>query len=195
MTSPWVGPCQYPPPQPRGTGACKYLMLQKTGELRHFPESVGQILSSRSSSGAITALSQFPRSPLHHRAHCAEREGCRTSPPPSQTLRSWAWVPQGKPRVPAPSSPSTDAVVIHQGRAERLLACHSQRPHTAWLQAVFHVRWKRLHCQKRGRNVRCCPESRRGCEVGNRHSSHMGSSLPRKKTRVLEGLSMKLREQ
>lgn len=58
-TSYWAVPHQYPPPQPTHTDPCKYLMLQKTEEPRHLPESVGQIPLSRSFSGAASALSQL----------------------------------------------------------------------------------------------------------------------------------------
>ncbi|XP_075022473.1 uncharacterized protein LOC142089651 isoform X2 [Calonectris borealis] len=154
------GPCQYPPPQPRGTDPCIYA-LQKTGDPRHFPVSVGQILLSSRPPGAASVLSRFPRSPLHTELTGLSRS---QTPPPSQTPGSWACVLQGKPGVPVPSSPHTHAAVIHRGQAKRLLACCSQRPHAAWLRAVFHARQKRLHCQKRGRNGRHCPEPSRGCE-------------------------------
>lgn len=84
-TSYWAVPHRYPPPQSRHTDPCKYLVLQKTKEPRHLPEPVIQIPLPQSFSGAASAFSQLPRSPPCCRAHCAEQEGSRTPPPPSQT--------------------------------------------------------------------------------------------------------------
>lgn len=172
-TSYWAVPHQYPPPQPTHTDPCKYLMLQKTEEPRHLPESGGQIPLSRSFSGAASALSQLPRSPPCCRAHCAEQEGCKTSPTSQLDPRELGWGLQGNRGVPAHSSPLTHCSEV-KPKVSSPAAANSLTQRGS--EPCFRQDGRGSTAKNGEGMCSNCPEPSRGCEVGNGCSSHMGSS-------------------